>query len=94
MDDSGFRGGKPKPTCQNQFLVVKTHCQPAGAVGLAGFELDPIGSSDGSGYRINLDSPTCESRDVHKHLVSLQPQLQTNVTFFFKKNSSHIYVKK
>ena len=90
---SGFRGGKSKPTLQNRFLVVKTHRQPAGVVESAGFESDPVGSSDGSGYRINLDSPTCESRDVDKHLVNLQPHLQTNVTFK-KKNSSHIYVKK
>ena len=55
---SGFRGGKPKPICRNQFLVVKTRRRPAGAVGSAGFGLDPVGSSSGSDYRINQDSPS------------------------------------
>ena len=34
---SDFRGGKPKPTRRNWFLVVKTRRRPAGVVGLAGF---------------------------------------------------------
>ena len=58
---SGFRGGKPKPTRQNRFLVVKIRRRPAGEVRSTGFGSVPVGFSGGSGYRINLDSPT--SRD-------------------------------
>ena len=54
---SGFRGGKPKPTRRNRFLVVKIRRRPAGAVGSAGFGSVPVGFSGGSGYRMNLDSP-------------------------------------
>lgn len=57
-DFSGFRGGKPKPTRRNRFLVVKIRRRPAGAVGSAGFGSVPVGFSGGSGYRMNLDSPT------------------------------------
>ena len=55
---SGFKGGKPKPTCWNLFLVVKTHRRPIGAVGLVGLGSDPVGSLGGSSYWINLDSAT------------------------------------
>ena len=55
---SGFRGGKPKPTRQNRFLVVKIRRRPAGEVRSAGFGSVPVGFSGGSGYRINLDSLT------------------------------------
>ena len=55
---SGFRRGKLKPNCWNWFLVVKTHRQPTGAIGSTGFGSDPVGSSGGSGYRINLDNPS------------------------------------
>ena len=58
---SGFRGGKPKPIRQNRFMMVKTRHRPAGAVGSAIFGSDPVGSSSGSGYRINLDSPDCSN---------------------------------
>ena len=54
---SGFRGGKPKPTRWNRFLVVKIHRRPAGAIRSTGFGSVPVGFSGGSGYRINLDSP-------------------------------------
>ena len=58
---SGFRGGKPKPTRRNRFLVVKTRHRPTEAVRSAGFRSGPVSSSGGLGYRINLDSPrhTC-----------------------------------
>nr|POE60474.1 hypothetical protein CFP56_49152 [Quercus suber] len=54
---SGFRGGKPKPTRQNWFLVAKTLRRPAEAVELAEFRSDSVGSSSESSNRINLDSP-------------------------------------
>ena len=57
---SGFRGGKPKLNCQNRFLVVKTHRRPTGAIRSTGFGSNSIGSSGGSGYRINLDSPSLD----------------------------------
>ena len=53
---SGFRGGKPKSTRRNRFLVVKIRHRPAEAVGSG-----PVGSSGGSDYQINLDSPTQNS---------------------------------
>ena len=55
---SGFRGGKPKLTRRNRFLVVKIRHRPARAVGSAGFGSVPVGFSGESGYRINLDNPT------------------------------------
>ena len=55
---SGFRGGKPKSTRRNRFLVVKIRHRPAEAVGSAGFGSVPVDFSGGSGYWINLDSPT------------------------------------
>ena len=57
---SGFMGGKLKPNCWNRFLVVKTHRRPTGAIGSVRFESDPVGSSGGSGYQINLDSPSLD----------------------------------
>ena len=45
------------PTCRNRFLVMKTPRRPAGVVGSANFGLDLVGSSGGSGTRMNLDSP-------------------------------------
>ena len=54
--DSGFSGGKPKPTRWNQFLEMKTCRWPTRVIRLTSFKLDPVGSSNGSGIRINLDS--------------------------------------
>ena len=45
-------------TRRNWFLVMKTRRRHAGVVGSAGFGLDLVGSSGGSGFRMNLDSPT------------------------------------
>jgi len=55
---SGFRGGKLKPTRRNRFLVVKIRRRPAGEFRSARFRSVPVGFSGGSGYQINLDSPT------------------------------------
>ena len=45
-------------TLRSWFLVMKTRRRHAGVVGSAGFGLDLVGSSGGSGFRMNLDSPT------------------------------------
>ena len=45
------------PTCRNRFLVMKTRRRPAGVVRSANFRSDLVGSSSGSGTRMNLDSP-------------------------------------
>ena len=44
-------------THRNRFLVMKTRRQPAGVVRSTGFKSDPVGSSGGSGIRMNLDNP-------------------------------------
>ena len=45
-------------TRRSWFLVMKTRRRHAGVVGSAGFGLDLVGSSGGSGFRMNLDSST------------------------------------